>query len=251
MNPAWSADSLAAAALTGAAAAGMLAALIRPGRLAERVAREGGTIFLSTRVMQTGYGVAAPLVRLAQACRIPPDAITWASLVPGAAAGLAVARGHAGFGAWFLALSGLCDLLDGAVARASGCASPAGAALDSTLDRYVESFFLAGLLWRFAGAPGLQLLAMAALLGSFMVTYSTAKAEALGVTPPRGWMKRPERIVWFIAGSALAGLAPAFGYSPVPVLAVATGMVALFANASAILRLRALHRHVRSSGSSR
>lgn len=246
MSAAWSADSIAAAALLGTVTAGLLCACARPVPAAARVTREGGTFFLPARVMHAGYSLAAPLVRLAVACRIPPNAITWAALAPAAAAGLAVARGWPGCGAWLLALSGLCDLLDGAVARAAGRATVSGAALDSMLDRYAEFFFLAGSLWFFAGRPVWQLLAMAALLGSFMVTYSTAKAEALGVTPPRGWMKRPERFVWLLAGSAFAGLAPLAGWSARPVLAVAVGLVALFANLSAILRLAALHRATRA-----
>jgi phosphatidylglycerophosphate synthase len=242
MSPVWSADCIAAAALLGTGAVGVLAALVRPERRSERAAREGGTVFLPERIMHGGHSLAAPVIRLAVTCRVPPDAITWMSLVPGFAAGLAVACGHAGFSAWLLALSGLCDLLDGAVARAIGRTSAAGAALDSILDRYVEFFFLAGLVWFFVGSPYLQLLTMTALFGSFMVTYSTAKAEALGVAPPRGWMKRPERVVWLIASSAVAGVVPAAGWPARPVLAVGTGIIAVFANLSAGVRLIALRR---------
>jgi phosphatidylglycerophosphate synthase len=86
---------------------------------------------------------------------------------------------------------------------------------------------------------------MAGLFGSFLVTYSTARAEALGVIPPRGWMKRPERIVWLIASALLAGLAPAAGWSPRPILAIGIGILAVFTNLSAGLRLAALRRSVR------
>lgn len=245
MNPGWSADAVAAAALLGAGVVLGATALFRRGEASERVAREGGTIFLPVRLMQAGYALAGPLVRLAGAVGLRPDVITWASLIPGAGAGLAMAAGRPGWAAWLLALSGLCDLLDGAVARATGRTSAGGAALDSTLDRYVEFFFLAGVLWHFADRPGLQLVTMAALLGSFMVTYSTAKAEALGVKPPRGWMKRAERMVWFIGGAALAGVVPGFGGSGRPVLAAVISLVALFANLAAIRRLAALQAVVR------
>ena len=242
MSGHWSADGIAAAALFGVTAVGVCAAALKPAADSGRVAREGGTVFLPLRLMQGGYALAAPLVRLLVAAGVRPAAITWFSLVPGAGAGVAVAAGRPGLGAWLLALSGVCDLLDGAVARATGRVSAGGAALDSTLDRYVEFFFLAGVVWFFAGRPELQLLAMAALLGSFMVTYSTAKAEALGVTPPRGWMKRAERLVWLAAGAAGAGLAPLAGRPAWPVLAAAVGVVAVFANLSAGRRLAALQR---------
>lgn len=245
MTPAWEADSIAAAALLGGALAGLAATALRPAPASDRVAREGGTVFLPQRLMQAGYAATGPLVRLAVASGLSPAAITWLSLLPGAGAGLAVAWDRPGLAAVLLTLSGVCDLLDGAVARATNRVSAAGAALDSTVDRYVESFFLAGLLWYFRGQPAVQLLAMAAQLGSFMVTYSTAKAEALGVTPPRGWMKRAERIVWLILGAVLTALAPLAGRPGWPALAAALAVIAVFANISALLRLAALQRAVR------
>jgi len=234
-------DALAGAALVVATVSLAGFSLATRGSVpsAERVTREGGSLFLGVSLMHRGYALAQPLVRLAVRAGVAPDTITWTSLVLGAASGALLAGGLFGTAAWLLALSGLCDLLDGAVARETHTASAAGAALDSTLDRYVEFAVHAGALWWFSASPPLQLLVLSSLFGSFMVTYSTAKAEALGVTPPRGWMKRPERIVWLLLGLAVASITqPA-------ALVFAFGAITLGANVSAVLRLRALRGAIR------
>ena len=220
------------------------AALAARGRSHARVTREGGTLFLSEAVMHRGYEWIDRLARLARRLGLGATTVSWLSLLLGLAAGLGLARGHTGIAAWLLALSGLGDGMDGAMARQQGTASRRGAVLDSTLDRYVEFACFAGLIWLFRGAAGLQLLALAALFGSFMVTYSTAKAEALQVTPPRGWMKRAERMVWLTGGAALAAALPLAGYDGRPLLVGVVGVIAVFANLSAVLRLRALGRAV-------
>ncbi len=229
-------DAYAGVALPAAAFALLAIAALGPARIHGRVTREGGTIFLGERVMQQAYCWidlwACGCVRLGMRA----DTITWLSVVLGLFAGVLAAFGQLGFSAWALALSGLCDGLDGAVARRTGTASRAGAVLDSALDRYVEFFFCAGILVLFAGQTTAQLLVLIALFGGFMVTYSTAKAEALGIQPPRGWMKRPERLVWLIGGANLSSVSAP---SLMPLLA-ALGVIALFAHLSAALRLRAL-----------
>ena len=98
-----------------------------------------------------------------------------------------------------LLLSGLADLLDGAVARAQGGAGTKfGAAFDSTLDRYGEGIvfggIVLGLIERFADT-WLIALAVVAATGSFLVSYVRARAEGLGVSCEVGFLERPERIV--------------------------------------------------------
>jgi len=238
-----SADTLAAASLILVTTLALGWSWLRPVAISQRVTREGGTVFLSQKMMHHGYSLVQPLVRALAGARVSPDAISWFALFLGMAAGWAVGTGRLGCGGWLFALSGLGDMLDGAVARERGCAHAGGAVLDSVLDRYVEAFFLSGLLVYFKPYIELQVLCMAALLGSFMVTYSTAKAEALGLTPPRGWMKRPERMVWCIYGAAASALVGACGGTQLGVMASVIALIAFFSHLSALQRLRSLQRH--------
>ncbi len=205
-----------------------------------RVTREGGTAFLSERVMHRGYVWIERLAALFVRAGIGADAVSWLSLGFGAAAGGLVGGGRIGCAAWALAFSGLCDGIDGAVARQTNAVTRGGAVLDSALDRYVEFFVFAGLLVYFSGQWPQQLLVITALFGGFMVTYSTAKAEALGIIPPRGWMKRPERLVWLTGGCALAAAGRLVNLRSAPVLVAVVAVIAVFAHASAVRRLRAL-----------
>jgi phosphatidylglycerophosphate synthase len=234
-------DAWAGAALPLTAAGLLLRAALRgPGPTHARVVREGGTIFLPERVMHAGYAWVNAIASAAVRLGLSADAVSWIALGLGLAAGGLVAEGWLGGAAWLLAMSGLGDGVDGAIARQQGRTSPAGAVLDSVLDRYVEFFYCGGLVLFFTGQRLSQLAVLAALFGGFMVTYSTAKAEALQLPPPRGWMKRPERMVWLIAGSALAAGGRLAGVPTDPVMLGVILVIAVFAHASAIRRLRAL-----------
>lgn len=246
------ADLLASLAL-GAFCAGTLVAFRFAGaaRGYDRVAQQGGTVFLATPVMNAGYWLLQPVVRLCVKTSTSPAALSWLSLAPAALAGIAAATGHWGAAAWCLFASALLDVLDGAVARAANRASPAGAVLDSVLDRYAEFFFFAGVLAYYRDLLAAQLLVLAALLGSFLITYSTAKAEALRVTPPRGSMKRSDRIALLVTGTALTPfsqrwLEPADSRWPAwPVLG-AVALIAVLANLSALARFAALSRSAKT-----
>lgn len=95
------------------------------------------------------------------------------------------------------------DMLDGAVARVKHETSPFGAFLDSTLDRYSEGFILFGLLVFFHRTAPLStniLLIYAAVVGSFLISYVRARAEALGYECKVGLLERPERIILIVVG---------------------------------------------------
>ena len=186
-----------------------------------------------------------PLVRALVAAHVSPNAITAASLVAGGVAGASVATGHLGLGAGALVAASLGDALDGLVARQSGTASVAGALFDSAVDRYEEAMVLSGLAFLFRASPVLFALSLLALVGSFMVSYGSAKAEALRVPVPGGVMRRAERAACMCLGLALTpgaevlvrqhALAPSLSYLPV---AVALGVVAVASNVSGVSRLR-------------
>jgi CDP-diacylglycerol--glycerol-3-phosphate 3-phosphatidyltransferase len=100
----------------------------------------------------------------------------------------------------------LLDILDGALARAGGKTTPFGAFLDSTTDRVSEGFMLTAIAWVLARDhhPTFVAVAMAALAGSFLVSYTRAKAELLGLRGDVGIGSRAERVVVITAGLVLA-----------------------------------------------
>jgi phosphatidylglycerophosphate synthase len=219
----------------------------------DRVEHQGGSRLLGKSAMGLGYWSLQPIARLLVAMRVDANQISWTSLVFGAVAGAFLAVGHFGYATVCTMISGLLDTVDGMVARLSNTSSEAGEVLDSAVDRYVEFFFLSGLVLYYRAIPLLQVLALLALLGSFMVSYSTAKAEALNVKLPPGGMRRPERAFYLAAGAALSAvsipwweaerdLSRPIAYPMVVVLA----LVAFAANLSAIERLWSIAKSVRS-----
>lgn len=136
------------------------------------------------------------------------DQITLLGLAASLFTGIAVATGHFGWGAFGLALSGLTDVLDGAVAKSatetSGpTASKRGAFFDSVADRVSDGFVLGGAAWYLAGTgdPHTSVLAFGVAGLSMLVSYERAKAEALGYDARGGLMERAERM--FVLGLAL------------------------------------------------
>ena len=111
---------------------------------------------------------------------------------------------------WLAALvfvvGSLLDVLDGALARAGGKTTPFGAFLDSTTDRISEGFMLTAFAYVLARhhQPVFVAVAVAAVAGSFLVSYTRAKAEALGLRGDVGIGSRAERVVVITAGLVLA-----------------------------------------------
>jgi CDP-diacylglycerol--glycerol-3-phosphate 3-phosphatidyltransferase len=111
---------------------------------------------------------------------------------------------------WLAALvfviGSLLDILDGALARAGGKTTVFGAFLDSTTDRVSEGFMLTALAYLLATHhhPIFVAITMAAVAGSFLVSYTRAKAEVLGLRGDVGIGSRAERVVVITAGLVLA-----------------------------------------------
>jgi CDP-diacylglycerol--glycerol-3-phosphate 3-phosphatidyltransferase len=152
-----------------------------------------------------------PLVGALAARRITPNQVTLAALLLSLLAALGIAAGWPRTGALVLIVASLGDLVDGMLARQTGQSSAFGAFFDSTLDRIAEGAVLAALAYRFAIAdrPLLVAAVVLALLGSLLVSYTRARAEALGVACKVGFMSRAERLVLLIGGLlfGLPGLA--------------------------------------------
>lgn len=126
-----------------------------------------------------------------------------------------------------LAMGGFFDIFDGALARAAGSGTRFGAFFDSTLDRLSEAAVFAGIAFYFAGRPNGRwgvLAALAALAGSFLVSYAKARAEGLDLEVHSGLFARPERVVVTVAGLLLGPLAL---FWVVVALAVLTNLTAL------------------------
>jgi CDP-diacylglycerol--glycerol-3-phosphate 3-phosphatidyltransferase len=187
------------------------------------------------------------VARVLIALGVTANAITVSSVVLAAIGGVLLACGLFGWAAVAMVAASLGDALDGMVARRTGSASVAGALLDASVDRYEEFFFLGGLAVHFHESTGALLLTLAALAGSFMVSYGSAKAEALGAPVPPGAMRRAERAVCLCAGvvmmpvftwAARGSALPAWA-ADAPILFM-LAVVAVGANVSAIRRLRFL-----------
>jgi len=100
----------------------------------------------------------------------------------------------------------LLDILDGALARVGGKTTPFGAFIDSTTDRVGEGAMLAAIALVFSrhGRDWAVVLAVAAVVGSFLVSYTRARAEALGLSGDVGLGSRAERVVLITAGLVFA-----------------------------------------------
>lgn len=150
--------------------------------------------------------------------RITPNALTASGVGLCAAASVLVlfeGRDHILF-YWLAAVvfvaGSLLDILDGALARAGGKTTPFGAFIDSTTDRVSEGFMLTAIAYILAShhRPVFVAVAMAAVAGSFLVSYTRARAEAIGLRGDVGIGSRAERVVVITAGLVLApwGLLP-------------------------------------------
>ena len=109
-------------------------------------------------------------------------------------------------GAALFVIGSILDILDGALARRSGTGTPFGAFLDSTVDRVGEGFMIGaiGLVLLREGSEWGVALAFAAIAGSFLVSYTRAKAEILGLKGDVGIGSRAERVVVLTVGLVFA-----------------------------------------------
>jgi len=153
-----------------------------------------------------------PIARGAIRAGFTPNVITTfgAAVVIGSA--VAYWQGFPRWGGALLLASGLFDILDGQVARLGALSTKFGAFYDSTLDRIADGAVMSGLAFFYAtskqhGNVPMIAICLVGLLGGFLVSYTRARAEALGVNAKVGFMQRPERVVLLSAPQAFFGLA--------------------------------------------
>jgi CDP-diacylglycerol--glycerol-3-phosphate 3-phosphatidyltransferase len=159
------------------------------------VVKRPATILLGFWVRDWLMWLIRPIEQRLVRSRVSPDVFNYLGVAFGLAAALAFASAALTIAGWMIVLGGLCDILDGRVARALGVDSRFGEFMDSTLDRFAETFTYVGLAWFLAGASWYVLLAPLALGSSLLVSYTRAKGEALGILCKSGVMQRAERLV--------------------------------------------------------
>jgi CDP-diacylglycerol--glycerol-3-phosphate 3-phosphatidyltransferase len=171
-----------------------------------------------------------PLVNRCSKWGLSPNAVTIAGVVITLFGAAAFVMGYLRLAGILTLLGGFCDTLDGSIARTSGRASRFGALLDSAVDRYAEFIMYLGigayfiLFEDYSTAAGNFL----ALCGSFMVSYTRARAESLGFEAKLGFMQRPERIVLIGLGALIH----------ITVFKIAIWLVAVLSNYTALQRIR-------------
>jgi phosphatidylglycerophosphate synthase len=201
------------------------------------VAQRPTTVLLGYWIRDWLMWVLAPLERLFVRARISPEVFNYLGAGLGLAAGIAFALGQPGLGGWLVLLGGAADIFDGRVARARGLASPYGAFLDSTLDRFAETFTFVGVAWYLAATPWTVPATVLAASGSLLVSYTRARGEALGVTCRGGVMQRAERLVLLALAALLDSVVTAAaGWPPKSLLAGAVAIIGLGSFATAIYR---------------
>ena len=138
--------------------------------------------------------------------RLTPNGISMTGLVLNLAAAVLVLESHFVLAAVAFIVGSIMDTLDGRYSRMSGKGSLFGAFLDSTLDRVEEGIVIAAIAWHFAerGEDVAAAACVLAVLGSLMVSYTRARAEALGVECKVGIATRPVRVVILSAGLLFA-----------------------------------------------
>ena len=178
----------------------------------------------------------APASRAVRRLGLSPNALTLLGLPVAGGGAYLLSVGQFAAGGAVLLLSGALDMLDGAVARATGRVTRFGAFLDSNVDRVSEAVVLLGLLVYYLqrsstteAAVG-AVLVYVAIVSSVMVSYTRARAEGLGIECDVGLMTRPERI-------AVLSIGLIAGQWWRPAVLVALGLVSALAVVTAVHRV--------------
>lgn len=149
--------------------------------------------------------ITEPLKTTLIKSRLKPNTLTWLALAISIIAAGTIATNHLLISGFLVLLSGLFDILDGALARLTNQATRFGALLDSTFDRISDAVLLLGLLvlYLMSGGTTEMVLIFLALVSSFLTSYVRARAEGLGINCPVGLFTRAERVIILALGLLL------------------------------------------------
>jgi len=155
--------------------------------------------------------VIEPAISFLARNNVSPNTITTVGTLLTVAAGVVYATGHIMTAGWIMAVTAFFDVVDGEVARRTGRSTVFGAFYDSSLDRVADGALMAGLTVFYATNPihynlYMVVVCLCGIIGTFLVSYTRARAESLGIDAKVGVMQRPERIVLLSAPQALFGL---------------------------------------------
>jgi CDP-diacylglycerol--glycerol-3-phosphate 3-phosphatidyltransferase len=162
--------------------------------------------------IKAGYlRVIEPVADFLVRRRVNPNVITTVGTLCTLTGAVVYATGHIMTAGWIIGLTALFDVLDGTVARRTGQSSVFGAFYDSTLDRVADGGVLAGLAVFYASSAVYHNLYMVVvcllgIIGTFLVSYTRARAAGLGIDAKVGVMQRPERVVLLSVPQAFFGL---------------------------------------------
>ncbi len=163
-----------------------------------------------TKLPEVRKTVASYLTRLAvqllAKTPITPNAISWFGFLVTVGAAALIISGHLFAAGFVVLIAGFFDTLDGALARSTNRTTQFGAVLDSTLDRLAEAVLMLSILVIYAreqSVAGILLVGLA-LIGSLLVSYLRARAEALGLECQVGLFTRAERVVVLALGLLLS-----------------------------------------------
>jgi len=187
------------------------------------------------------HRITSPIVGTLNKMGITPNALTFINLGLNILAGVVIAMGHFLIGGVLVLVSGLCDILDGALARLTGRSTKFGAILDSTVDRIAEAAVLCGLLFWYVqgGAEENRLavvLVLIVLVGSFLVSYIKARAEGVGWRCEVGLFTRAERVIVLALGLLIGQVF------------IALCVLSVFVSFTVVQRLVHLWKQARSGG---
>ena len=186
------------------------------------------------RLQKVFLKMLSPLIHLLTKWQVSPNTITLTGLFITILAAGAFMVGYIRFGGILVLLGGLCDTIDGSIARSAGKTTRYGAFFDSVIDRYSELVMFFGIAAHFIWIKDYltAIVLFFALCGSIMVSYCRARAESLGFDAKVGLMQRPERII-LLGFSALIHVA---------VLKIAIWLIAILSNLTALQRIRQVYR---------
>ncbi len=178
-----------------------------------------------------GDRISEPIARFLVKTKVTPNMLTVTGFLLNVVVAVLVGYDILLAAGLVLLFSGLFDMLDGALARATGKTSKSGAILDSVLDRFSEAAVLIGLAvyYLYSSTPNLGvILVIITLIGSMMVSYTRARAEGLSVDCKVGLFTRPERVILLAAGFIFSRFSTSLLTYILWVLAIGTMATALW-----------------------